>query len=324
MNARDAAYALRAWAQENNLFKTEFPMDLNLEEEEKDNLFDSLAISHQAESIFRQRGITGIALNNATSEVIVFTEKVVPIKAQKMLPQAFLEDVSVRYIHSGLPQAGLLPPAGTPAPYIMRNQRFACGGSIHPAKVIGAGTMGCLVRDANGTLFGLTNNHVSGMCNYANNGEKILAPGHIDITAGGINPFTVGYHTRALPMVQGLPDNVDISTNNDAALVQIADENLVTSYQGVSYDTPVRSFDLLPAQQVEKVGRTTGHTRGVVVGQVIGPHPVRYMTSGYGEHVSFFDPVFAIQGLNSEPFSLPGDSGSLVTIQQNGSASRLG
>jgi hypothetical protein len=162
------------------------------------------------------------------------------------------------------------------------------------------------------------------MCNYANIGEKILAPGHVDITAGGINPFTLGYHVRALPMVQGLPDNVDISTNSDAALVQIADEALVTSYQGASYDTPAKSFEMMPGQTVQKVGRTTGHTQGVIVGQVVGPYPVQYSTPGFGQHVSFFDPVFAIQGVDGLPFSQPGDSGSLITIEQNGERFAVG
>ena len=324
MNAREAAFAIRAWAQENHLFKTEFPVDLNLDAEAKDALFDSLAISYQAENIFRQRGITGVAFNEATSEVIIFTDKVVPLKEQKFLPQSLLEQVSVRYIHAGMAQAGLPPNGTTPSPYVLRNDRYACGGSVHPAKTIGAGTLGCLVRDVNGKLFGLTNNHVSGMCNYANVGEKILAPGHIDITANGINPFTLGYHTRALPMVQGLPDNVDISTNSDAALIELAHEGLVTSYQGAVYDTPANSYDMLAGQTVEKVGRTTGHTSGVIVGQVIGPHPVRYNTAGFGEHISFFDPVFAIQGVGGMPFSQPGDSGSLITIQQNGERFAIG
>jgi hypothetical protein len=154
MKARDAALAIRAWAQENHLFKTEFPIDLNLEVEEKDKLFDSLAISYQAESIFRQRGITAVAFNDATSEVIVFTEKAVPAKDQKLLPYAFLEQVTVRYIHAGIAQAGLPPPGTTPSPYVLRNDKYACGGSIHPAKSVGAGTLGCLVRDEHGTLIG--------------------------------------------------------------------------------------------------------------------------------------------------------------------------
>lgn len=324
MNAKDAAAVIKAWATENHLLKTEFPVDLNVDQAQKDQLFDSLAISYQAEAVLRQRGINAVAFNDAANEVIVFTDKSVPIKDQKLLPEAIMEDVKVRYMHGGMAQAGNPAGANLADPYTVRNARFACGGSIHPAKLIGAGTLGCLVRDAAGGLFGLTNNHVSGMCNYANTGEKILAPGHVDITAAGLDPFTLGYHVRSLPMVHGLPDNVDITTNNDAALVRIANEGCVTSYQGNVYDTPADAFDILPGQTVEKVGRTTGHTKGTVVGQIFGPHPVKYNVAGYGDHISFFDPVFVIQGENGNPFSSPGDSGSLITIEQNGTRFGVG
>jgi hypothetical protein len=325
MSAKEVAIAMRAWAQENHLFKTECPIDLNIDDEGKDALFDSLAISHRAEGVLRSRGITAVGFNEAKSEVIVFTERTIPLKEQALLPQLVHEDVTVRYVHGGMAQAGSPPSGSSQSPYVMRQAKFACGGSIHPAKSPGAGTMGCLVRDATGMLFALTNNHVSGMCNYANVGEKILAPGHIDITAGGIDPFTLGYHVRSLPMVQGLPDNVDITTNSDAALLKIANEQHVSSFQGNAYDTPAQAFDMLAGQAVEKVGRTTGLTQGTILCQVIGPHPVRYNTPGYGEHVSFFDPVFAIQGaVPGEAFSSPGDSGSLITIQQNGDRFAVG
>lgn len=323
MTAREVATTLRAWAQENHLFKTEFPIDMNVDTDTKDALFDSLAISALSENIFRNRGITAVAFNDATNEVTVFTEKVVPLKEQKVLPKAVLQAVSINYVHGGLAHAGVPTHGSTPLPYVMHNGRFACGGSVHPAKVIGAGTLGCLVRDQAGILYGLTNNHVSGMCNYANAGEKILAPGHIDINANGIDPFTLGYHAQSLPMVHGLPDNVDISTNCDASLVRIANEAFVSSIQGAAYDTPAQAFAMQAGQQVEKVGRTTGHTKGTIVGQIIGPHPVQYNVPGFGSHVSFFDPVFAIQGIGA-PFSQPGDSGSLITTELNGERYAIG
>lgn len=318
MKTKEVALAIRVWAEENKLFKTEFPIDLQITLEEKDQVFDSLGISHRAEGIFRQRGISAVAFNDATNEVIVFTEKSVPVKEQKLLPHNISDGVTVRYMHAGMAHAGVPPSGSSASPYVMRGNAFACGGSIHPAKIVGAGTLGCLVRDNAGVLYGLTNNHVSGMCNYANIGEKILAPGHLDINAAGINPFTLGFHERALPMVQGKPDNVDITTNSDAALIRVADEGLVSSFQGNMYDTPAGTFEMLAGQTVEKVGRTTGFTKGEIVGQIIGPHPIGYNTPGYGGHLSFFEPVFAIRGVNGEPFSQPGDSGSLITIQQGG------
>lgn len=315
MRAKEVALAIRVWAEENKLFKTDFPVELQVTLEEKDQVFEALGISYRAESIFRHRGISAVAFNQAANEVIVFTEKSVPVKEQKLLPHDISEEVTVRYIHAGTAHAGVPPTSAVASPYVMRGDAFACGGSIHPAKIVGAGTLGCLVRDNAGVLFGLTNNHVSGMSNYASIGEKILAPGHLDIAPGGINPFTIGYHERALPMVQGKPDNVNIATNSDAALIRIASEHLVSSYQGNLFDTPTGTFELLAGQTVEKVGRTTGYTKGEVLGEVIGPHPIGYNTPGYGGHLSFFEPIFAIRGFNGEHFSQSGDSGSLITIQ---------
>jgi hypothetical protein len=90
------------------------------------------------------------------------------------------------------------------------------------------------------------------------------------------------------------------------------------------YDTPDQLFDLAPGQTVEKIGRTTGYTRGEVVAQMIAPHPVGYKTPGFGDHVSFFEPVFAIKGFGEDLFSQGGDSGSLITINQGGQRFAVG
>lgn len=219
--------------------------------------------------------------------------------------------------------AGSPTPPGVQHPYVYANGKYACGGSIHPARNFGCGTMGCVVTEANGDIFGLSNKHVTGLCNYAHEGEKILAPGHGDITAGGIDPFTIGYHHRSLPMVNGVPDNVDILANRDAAIIRIADPSKVSSMQGSAYDTPGLAGDLAAGQQVEKVGRTTGHTTGTVIGQMAGPYQVAYTVPGIAQAFAFVDPVFVIQG-NNGPFSQPGDSGSLITAMMGTDRVALG
>jgi hypothetical protein len=324
MRAREVGLTLKAWAQENRLMSDEIPLilDEEVDADVRDAVFQSSAVSALSQTIFRNRGINAIGFNNVTNEVIVFTHRAIPAKELKVLPDAVHQEVAISYVHGGMAQAS--PPTGTAqSPYVMRNGKFACGGSIHPAKVIGAGTLGCLVKDAAGELYGLTNNHVGGMCNYAQLGEKIIAPGHPDISTNGIDPFTIGYHFRALPMVQGRPDNVDIALNRDASLIKIADPDRVSSMQGGMYDTPSAVLSLCPNLTVEKVGRTTGHTRGVVRAQIIGAHGCSYSVQGFGSHISFFDPVFVVHGLNG-PFSQPGDSGSLVTAELNGDRYAVG
>jgi hypothetical protein len=66
---------------------------------------------------------------------------------------------------------------------------------------------------------------------------------------------------------------------------------------------------------VEKVGRTTGHTKGTVRGQARGAFAIHYALTGVGYSFKsqvYFDPVFFVEGIG-ELFSEEGDSGSLVT-----------
>jgi hypothetical protein len=114
-------------------------------------------------------------------------------------------------------------------------------------------------------------------------------------------------------MVAGSADNINAKGNLDAAVFRIPNEELVSSYQGNHYDTPNQTGRLMPDMDVEKVGRTTRHTFGRVLGQVHGAHSVLYTAPLYGFNGSvFFDPVFAIAG-KTELFSDLGDSGSLIT-----------
>jgi hypothetical protein len=324
MKAQNAALAFKAWAQQNRLLGSEFPARLDVSEEDRDSLFDSLQVTAASEGILRSRHITAVAFSETADEVLVFTSKKITQRDEKLLPQIFGDDVKVRYLNGGTASAGT--PTGTfvnSAYAITPGGHYASGGSIFPARHIGAGTLGCLTRDSVGTLFGLTNNHVSGMCNYSRTGEKILAPGHLDIEANGLDPFTIGFHAMSLPMVSGVPDNVDILLNSDAALIQITDPNRVSSFQGTHYDTPSLVAELQAGQQVEKVGRTTGLTSGKVVAQMAGPFPVIYQVPSVGAQIAYFEPVFVVQG-NSGPFSQNGDSGSLVTADVGGTRMAVG
>lgn len=328
MSAEQVALAFKAWAQENNLLGQEYPITLQINDVDRDAQFDALRISAASESILRQRQLLGVGFNQADNQVIVLTARKVIQREQKVLPQTIgADDVQVKYVHAGNAQAGTQQIANTPRPYSIKpNGVYCCGSSIHPATAIGAGTLGCLVRDQAGTLFGLSNNHVSGLCSYAIEGDKIIAPGHVDINAKGIDPFTLGYHSRSLPMVPGTPDNIDVANNSDAALIKIIDEALVSSHQGLLYDTPNKVAPLSAGMVVKKVGRTTGLTSGAVTCQMAGSHPVTYTVQGIGTQVAFFEPVFLIRSLNPAqgPFSINGDSGSLVVAEIGGEPTAVG
>jgi hypothetical protein len=79
-------------------------------------------------------------------------------------------------------------------------------------------------------------------------------------------------------------------------------------------------------QLVEKVGRTTSHTTGRVIGKLQGPIIIPYASSIHNfSGPVYLDSVFTIAG-QIGPFSDSGDSGSLVvtTPDANGVRSAVG
>ena len=97
---------------------------------------------------------------------------------------------------------------------------------------MGAGTLGLLGRDADGRIYGISNNHVGGACNNAQPGLPILAPRPVDVSNEHLDPFTIGRHTRLLPINDGIPENIDISINWDGSCFELADPARVSSMQG--------------------------------------------------------------------------------------------
>ncbi|CAM3264362.1 Peptidase S1 domain-containing protein [Sphingomonas antarctica] len=281
--------------------------------------------------LLRTKQVKAVSFNEKRGEIIAFLKRAAPT-SKKLISQlpAFVDDVPIRY-RMGVPsQIGNEPPQpfGGP-PFVMRTvagqEFFTCGSSISVGNFRDAGTLSCLVRDAAGQMFGLSNNHVTGSCSYAGIGLPIVAPGVIDVVPNGLNPFTLGFHAKALPLVAGAADVVDPKGNSDAAIFSIRDEGLVSSFQGNAYDTPGAVDDLIDNMDVEKVGRTTGHTRGRVLGQLHGAFSVSYHATAYGFSGSVpLDPVFAISGA-ADLFSDSGDSGSLITaLDANGQRIAVG
>lgn len=275
-------------------------------------------ITPAGKGILRTKQIQAVIFNEAAGKVTVLLRRPVPaLKNVKLLP-SFVDTIPIEY-RQGVPNLvgdGVTMPTSGPI-YQIRHiagvDHYTCGSSISVGNCRDAGTLGCLVRNEAGKLFGLSNNHVSGSCSFAEVGLPILAPGVHDVAAKSLPPFTIGFHEQALPLVAGAPANIDHSKNLDAAVFEIRDENLVSSYQGNSYDTPFKTAPLQPEMIVEKVGRTTGLTAGTVLGQLNGAVFIPYNAPlfDFSGRV-YFDGLFAISG-KSDLFSDHGDSGSLVT-----------
>lgn len=275
-----------------------------------------IPLAVDAENVLRHRGIESISYNSASCMIYIYTTRKVTQKELKSLP-ASVQRQGVSYPHGKVEDVGKGKLTSQGATYsIFQNAAgaafYACGSSISPGNDASAGTMGALVRLADGTVCGLTNNHVSALCSHVELDTPILAPGVVDVRANGLNPFTIGFHTRALEMHHGSVGNINIGANTDAAVFRLLNPNACSSMQGNHYDTPIAIADPVEGMSVAKVGRTTGLTRGQIVSRELRPAGVTYHAESHGfSSTIWFSNVFTIHGAGAE-FSTSGDSGSLV------------
>jgi hypothetical protein len=314
MQATEAARAFKEWAIYEGLIRGERP------EPDYIPLGEVLEFSDRAAPILRPREVTFVGANGPANQIIVFTRKAAPVsKTQLEALPSDLGGVEIVYRQGAAETIDISPvlPHSSP-PYVVRtctdgNGRYTCGSSISVGNFRDAGTFGGIVRDSSGNLLGLSNNHVTGSCSHSDAGLPILAPGVFDVTAGGLDPFTLGYHHSSLPMVTGTPSNVPAATNTDAAIFKLRDPGQISSFQGNSYDTPTATLMPIAGMTVEKVGRTTGSTIGHVLCQVTGFQPINYNAGLYGfQGAVYFNSLYAVIG-HGDLFSDHGDSGSLVT-----------
>lgn len=158
-----------------------------------------------------------------------------------------------------------------------------------------AGTLGGFVSKG-GEVFALSNHHVF-VGDDGAEGDHILQPGPID---GGTDPQDmIGTLAQFVELRPGEPALVD------AALASLT-EDFTTGYPGGELNGTV---DVSGGEAVEKIGRTTGITQGVVTaieldGLLVDFGP-RYGTLQ-------FDGQIEVESTGAGSFSDGGDSGSLV------------
>lgn len=162
-----------------------------------------------------------------------------------------------------------------------------------------AGTIGAFIRPAgaDGRVHVLSNNHVVADSDRGRPGDVVVQPGPVD--GGTPDCDRIGTLDRAIPMLPGEPNLVDAAT-------VLLDEDVEVD---VAY--PVGELlgwaDADVDVEVEKVGRTTGLSRGRVSAIELDGLSVLYPTG-----VITFDGQVEVSGDGSGPFSAGGDSGSLV------------
>lgn len=168
-----------------------------------------------------------------------------------------------------------------------------------------AGTIGARVTNG-GQVFALSNNHVYADRNAAKIGDNVLQPGRAD---GGGAPDAIGTLHDFEPLrfckLLVCPDN-----KIDAAIAVTTAENLGTATPENGYGQP--SSETISAklnQQVQKFGRTTGHTHGRISG-INATITVNYRTG----NVRFSGQII----VTGNGFSQGGDSGSLIVTEGSG------
>lgn len=173
------------------------------------------------------------------------------------------------------------------------------------SSICATGTLGCRLRSRSGAVFGLSNNHVFGLENVALPGTKIFQPGSADANCNNSRNNIIG------SLAQSIKIEFSLNAENlvDAAIMATTREQVNTTTLPDGYGVP-RSNTVTPflGQKVQKYGRTTGFTRGEVVG--VNTTVVVAYDEGPARFIKQFDVVGINGGIPA--FSAAGDSGSLV------------
>jgi hypothetical protein len=189
----------------------------------------------------------------------------------------------------------------------VRNQHFGVsGGNVNDIsrRYCCSGTLGSLVKDASGTLYILSNNHVLDISGTGHVGDDVSQPGLID------------NNCRVSTVVADLTGAAALGSNVDAAIAELRGGQMDSS--GYIEDIGVPSSVVhAPAVGlgVAKSGRTSGFTTGSI-SSVSTSVSVRYQPvcgRNGGTAVSYTNQVV----INSSTFSAGGDSGSLI-VTNNG------
>jgi hypothetical protein len=211
------------------------------------------------------------------------------------LDDAVLDEVDVRVI--GAVRALSSP---TPEELQERTRPLFPGLSVaHPT--VTAGTLGGFVR-VGGRLAILSNNHVLAAGDAASVGDPVLQPGPAD----GGDPAS----DRVATLTAFERFTADGRGNLVDAAVAVVDAEVPLEpgrFPGGPLGAePLQVDDVEPDEQVEKVGRTTGHTVGRVSAVEVDGVAVQYDQAIYT-----FDDQVEIDGVTGG-FSAGGDSGSVI------------
>jgi hypothetical protein len=288
--------------------------------------------------------VIGMGVGQRTRNGEVVDELVLKVYVSNKLPKALLDKkdlipttleldnkkVPVDVEQSDVPQAQI---------FDLRSRPLIGGSSIGPANlfrgVFSVGTLGvCVTLDDRRTYI-LSNNHVLSLANQLAIGTNIVQPSMVD---GGVAPTTTSVNDLVATLSNFIP--IDFGTFTitifgitytlprvnyvDCALAIVRDafnaanrEIHWVGYPATSTVDPTQfsffGLNLIFPSQVCKMGRTTEYTVGNIV-DISWDGYIDYSQNFgnvNGTNRAWFQDQLKIDG-GRRPFSMPGDSGSLV------------
>lgn len=269
-------------------------------------LFETPSGQVVASGIPAESGWSGVALGLVpvgANQVHLAVRLIAEADAKEVLAgldDAAKGEVDVRVIGPVRPLSSRTPASPTPEELQQRTRPLRPGLSIAQRDVT-AGTLGGFVRRAGAPgLLVLSNSHVLADSDRAAVGDPVLQPGPADGGGAADEVATLTAFQRF------------VATGNlvDAAVAALAEgvDADPTAYPGGPLLAAVAgALDLDPDEDVEKIGRTTGHTTGRITAVEVDGVGVQY-DDGV---IATFDDQVEIEG-RSGAFSAGGDSGSVI------------
>lgn len=176
------------------------------------------------------------------------------------------------------------------------------GDTIGHFQLRGVGTLGCFVEDSNAKINFLSNNHVIANINKGKRGDEIILY-YFDEEIGRFKRKKIaGYLEKFVKLLETEPNEID------AAL------GIPESYYELKYYSSFRPIGVSLAQigtRVKKLGAVSSITKGFVY------DTERTREIWIGDIPYLFINQIVIKSNSQEPFSLPGDSGSLILNEGN-------
>jgi hypothetical protein len=216
-------------------------------------------------------------------------------------------EVDVRYVGRVAKQVRRKAAAAPKPPWHQgRTRPLLIGASIGHHRIT-AGTLGgFVVLRKGGQVRALSNNHVLADEDRGKKGDAILQPGAYD--GGRAGRDRIGSLDQAVKLKPRGTNRVDAALCAVSAAVGYDPRTLrgVGTLEGLG-KTPIEEVGI-----VEKLGRTTGHTRGRVTAFELDNVVVAYDTGNLR-----FDDQIEIEGADDTSFSQGGDSGSLVFASED-------